>query len=158
MGVYAFLGTNVNTLYVPYGSIDEYKYAPQWSEWNGGEFYLLPIIQISSSADTVHTGSSVTCSADTCPFGIPVTLQWEVNGKNVGNGDTLFSYIPVNSDTIICKAIIDKDTVISNAIIMNVSNDYSVNIEKTMAFSIYPNPNDGNFMLNFLILIIDYKY
>ena len=118
MDSYVFFGESKVKLYVPWGSVDAYNAAPQWNSFN-----ILPIIQISASNDTIHIGKSATFKANTDSIGVHLSLIWQVNGKNAGTGDRIFSYIPENGDIISCKAIIDNDTVTSNTIVMKVTGE-----------------------------------
>ena len=146
MGSYAFYGESKVSLYVPYGSVNAYKTAPQWNSFN-----VVAFVSISASADTVKSGTSVTFMADTGLIGIHQKLVWQVNGKNMGLNASTFSYIPVDGDTVICKTIIYNDTAKSNAIVMSVepgttvlsvsSNNLNVSnaLNSQTSFTIYSN-------------------
>lgn len=60
---------------------------------------VTPTISISGS-NSVCQGSSATYTATTNITG--GTLQWKVNGNNVGTNNTSFSYTPANGDVLTC--------------------------------------------------------
>lgn len=74
--------------------------------------------------DTVCTGNSVTYSAVTVNGGTAPTYVWNINGTNVGTGNT-YSTTPLNGDIVICQltsnvACATATTVISSPFVMTV--------------------------------------
>lgn len=59
-----------------------------------------PTISISASAVNICPGKSDTFTATTNILG--ATLQWKVNGTNVGTNSTTYIYSPANSDVVTC--------------------------------------------------------
>ncbi len=110
---------SIKFLIVPCGSINTYKSANQWNSFNITASDK--IFAISSSGDTLKPGSSVIYSTHVSCFSTTPTLQWKVNEKNVGTGDTIFSYIPAVGDSIKCIASFKDTTVTSNIIVMHLT-------------------------------------
>ena len=64
---------------------------------------IVPIgVTISSSANTVCAGTTVTFTAFPVNGGSTPAYQWKVNGANVGSNSTGFTYTPVNGDIVFC--------------------------------------------------------
>jgi len=84
-------------------------------------------ITISASQNTICEGTMVTFAATTASAGSSPVLQWQVNGVNQGNNDSLFTYFPDNSDTVTCilsssiAQCITNNPDTSNAITMTVN-------------------------------------
>ncbi len=145
IGSNIFLTDNITNLYVPCGAVNIYKSASQWNSFTIGTYDNF--VPITASSGYLTPGSSVTFTADTECIDKPVTLQWQVNGKNEGTGDITFSYFPENGDTILCRVSLGDTTLTSNYIVMSIS--AGLNIVQPSSFSIYPNPNDGTFYIKF---------
>ncbi len=148
-----------NSLIVPCGSINAYEAD---YKWNG--YYAFPaahdrnrfniigndkFVPISASNNYIAPGTTVTFTAHTECLGITPSLQWQVNSKNAGTGDSVFSYNPANNDSITCMATFDDTIVKSNAIVINATGHVSSNLAKSESFTLYPNPNDGSFTIGF---------
>ncbi len=102
MGSGVFYGDSIKSLTVPCGSFNEYKGANQWNSFN--ITVSDKSFSISCYGDTVIPGSPVTYTTQISCLSTTPTLQWNVNGKNAGTGDTVFSYIPAIGDSIKCIA------------------------------------------------------
>lgn len=113
-----YLNSLIIYLYVPCGSINAYKSVKQWNSVN--IFSNDMFVPISASADTVIKGTSVTFTSNTSCMSGSVSLQWQVNQKNVGTGVSTFSYIPLNGDIVTCLANVNGNIITSNAILMNI--------------------------------------
>lgn len=59
-----------------------------------------PIISVAASTTTICPGKADTFTATTNISG--ATLQWKVNGINVGTNNATYMYSPLNSDVITC--------------------------------------------------------
>ena len=84
-----------------------------------------PAILVSTSHDTVCSGTSVTYTSSITGGGTSPTYQWQVNGINVGTGST-FSYTPLNGDVVKCILTSNAtcsfpDTAVSSTITMVVN-------------------------------------
>ena len=146
LGVYTFIDDDfIRNLYVPCGSVDAYKASPAWHLFNMNISAMDRNVSISASANSVKSGTSVTFTTDSVCLSGSATLQWQVNRKNKGTGQTTFSYIPVNGDTITCLTIFKDTTTTSNVIVMNVK-DTSMGIHSITSnnVTLYPNPVTGS--------------
>ncbi|MCX6249684.1 MAG: hypothetical protein NTX61_02930 [Bacteroidetes bacterium] len=82
------------------------------SDWSGAvesnviEIIVIPIVSvsvsISSTAEIVCSGTSVTFSATPVGGGPSPAYQWKVNGINVGISSPTYTYTPANSDIVTC--------------------------------------------------------
>ncbi|HSN50399.1 MAG TPA: hypothetical protein VLR52_04140, partial [Bacteroidales bacterium] len=64
---------------------------------------LLPVsVTISSSANPVCSGVSVTFTAAPAHGGSNPVFQWKVNGTDAGTGSPVFNFTPVDGDQITC--------------------------------------------------------
>jgi len=145
IGIEVFNGdTAIKKLYVPCGSVIAYQTALQWKN-----FPILTnnnFVPIYTKADTVVVGSSVTFVADTSCLGKIVSLQWQVNGKNVGKDSSIFNYNPKYSDTITCNATINDTIIKSNAIIMTVIDTSALLAPRFFKYTLFYN-NEGNYQI-----------
>lgn len=66
-----------------------------------------PVIMISADQESVCAGTRVNITADITNGGPNPTIQWKVNGSNVGGNINTFSYIPNDEDVITCQLISD---------------------------------------------------
>ncbi len=115
----SFGGDTIKNLYVPYGSVNDYKAVTPWNSFNIVANYSF--VPISANHSKIQSGSLVTFTADTSCMNSTTTLQWQVNGKNTGTGKGIFRYFPLNGDTIICIATINDTSTMSNIIVMNIT-------------------------------------
>ncbi|MCX6243401.1 MAG: gliding motility-associated C-terminal domain-containing protein [Bacteroidetes bacterium] len=59
-------------------------------------------VSISSSANNICEGTSVTYTATPTNPGTTPSYQWKVNGTDAGTNSTSFSYTPANGDVVTC--------------------------------------------------------
>ncbi|MCX6278206.1 MAG: hypothetical protein NT004_08925, partial [Bacteroidetes bacterium] len=65
---------------------------------------VLPVsVTISSTANPVCSGTSVTFTAFATNGGTIPGYQWKVNGTNEGTNNPVFSFSPVNGDVVTCS-------------------------------------------------------
>jgi hypothetical protein len=87
---------------------------------------ILPVnVSITSSANPVCDGTTVTFTAAAINGGSAPVYQWMVNGINVGTNTPAYSYVPLTRDSVTClltsnAACPINNPVTSNAILMNV--------------------------------------
>jgi len=97
-------------------------------------YLVLPVsISISASANPICAGTSVTFTAAPVNGGPTPTLQWKVNGVNVGTNSSTYTYIPLNNDLISCILTSSEPCPLgspaaSNTIAMSVSTVLPVNV------------------------------
>ena len=83
-------------------------------------------ISISASANYICQGISVTYTAVSTNAGVAPAYQWTVNGIDVGNTNTTYTYTPNNGDIVRCQLTssmfcVTNNPAISNSITMIVS-------------------------------------
>ena len=63
---------------------------------------IAPAATITSTADTVCSGTAVTFTATVTGSSAPFTYQWLVNGIVAGGTNNIYTYTPANGDSIRC--------------------------------------------------------
>ena len=63
---------------------------------------IAPTVTITSTADTVCSGTAVTFTATVTGSSTPFTYQWLVNGIVTGGTNNIYTYTPANGDSIRC--------------------------------------------------------
>ena len=89
-----------------------------------------PSVNITVSADTICTGSTVTFTANPVNAGTNPGYQWKVNGTNAGTNNSIFTnYVFSQGDVVTCSITTDPSfpcattgNAISNSIKMTVTN------------------------------------
>jgi uncharacterized protein (TIGR02145 family) len=95
---------------------------------------LLPVsVNITSSANPVCAGNSVTFTATPTNEGSSPSYQWKVNSTNVGTNSLIYSYIPIIGDIITCTLTSNAlcpsgNPATSNTITMTVNPNLPVNV------------------------------
>ncbi len=118
---------------------------------------VAPTAHISVSPGTsIGTGQNATFSVTTTNGGPAITYQWRKNGVNIpgATGSTYSTTTLANGDIITLSVnshspCASTDTAASNQLTMNVTTgvtNVSPGAEQNI---IYPNPNDGNFSIQF---------
>jgi len=87
-----------------------------------------PSIKITSSADTICTGTTITFNANPVNAGTNPTYQWKVNGVNAGINDPVFTSTTLaDNDQVTCTVSTDPlfpcgggGNAISNIIVMKI--------------------------------------
>ena len=79
-------------------------------------------ISITSTGNTVCTGTSVTFNAFPTNQGTTPFYQWKVNGINVGTNSTTYSYVPLNGDQVFCVLTSNATCATGNPSTSNVIN------------------------------------
>ena len=107
-------------------------------------------ISISSSANNICTGSSVTFTAVPTNGGTLPQYQWKINGINAGINNFSYTYSPINGDLVNCVltsdlTCISNNPATSNGITMTVSDRLPVGI----SISATPNPFCSGFTVNY---------
>jgi hypothetical protein len=87
--------------------------------------FVAPSISITSDANNVCAGTTVSFLALAINGGSNPSFQWKRNGVNVGVNSTSYSYIPLNGDIITCSLTSDElcrtsNNTTSNNLLMNV--------------------------------------
>jgi len=100
-------------------------------------------LSISSSANPVCSGTTVTFTATPSNGGSSPAYQWKVNGQNAGSGGSSYSYVPNDNDAVTCMltsslACISGNPATSNTVTMDV------NPGVTASISITPSANNVN--------------
>ena len=97
----------------------------------------LPVsVFITSSANPVCEGTSVTLTATPYNGGTNPDYQWKLNGINVGTNSATYSYIPLNGDVLTCQmtsnaSCASGNPAASNAITITVSPEQPVGVSIT---------------------------
>jgi uncharacterized protein (TIGR02145 family) len=86
-------------------------------------------VNISTSANNICSGTSVTFTANPTNPGATPVYQWKVNGINSGTNSPSFNYTPLNGDIVTCM--------LTSSIIVCISNNPATSIGITMVV----NPN-----------------
>jgi uncharacterized protein (TIGR02145 family) len=87
----------------------------------------LPVsISITSSANPVCAGTTVTYSTNSINEGTSPQYQWTVNGFTVGGNANSYAYVPLNGDIVVCRLTSNAtcatgNPALSNAISMVVN-------------------------------------
>jgi uncharacterized protein (TIGR02145 family) len=95
---------------------------------------LITSVSISSSANPVCTGTSVTFTASPVNEGSTPFYQWKVNGIDAGINNVSYTYTPVNGDIVLCQltssltGCLSGNPATSNQIVMTVSVNQPVSI------------------------------
>jgi uncharacterized protein (TIGR02145 family) len=94
-------------------------------------------ISISTSANPVCQGTSVTFTATPVNQGSSPFYQWKVNGTNAGTNSPVYTYTPVNGDQVFCILTSSNTTcttnnpATSNTIVMIVNQNLPVSVSIT---------------------------
>ena len=110
------------------------------------------VVSILPSATTICQGDSVTFTA-TISGCANFSVQWIVNGINVGTNSTAYSTntLATCSQSVSCivsSSSCSGSPVVSNTVVVTVYICTGINeIEKNISFTIYPNPTTGIFTL-----------
>jgi uncharacterized protein (TIGR02145 family) len=89
--------------------------------------YLPVSVSVSSSANPVCAGTSVTFTATPTNGGSSPQYQWKVNGSDVGTDNPTFTYTPNNNDFVTCiltssLPCTSNNPATSNTVSMSVAN------------------------------------
>jgi hypothetical protein len=79
-------------------------------------------VSISSSANPVCLGTSVTLSSNVINGGSAPVYQWRVNGMNVGANLPFYTYYAVNGDVVDCQLTSNANCPLNNPVVSNVLN------------------------------------
>ena len=102
---------------------------------------LITSVSISSSANPVCSGTSVTFMANPVNEGSTPFYQWKVNGIDAGINNVSYTYIPVNGDMVLCQltssltGCLSGNPATSNQILM------TVNVNQPVSITISPGAN-----------------
>ena len=102
---------------------------------------LITSVSISSSANPVCTGTSVTFTASPVNEGSTPFYQWKINGIDAGINNVSYTYTPVNGDIVLCQltssltGCLSGNPANSNQIMM------TVNVNQPVSITITPDVN-----------------
>ena len=96
-------------LYHPYGiAIDEYGNLYIADDLNRRirkvtfNTVITPTVTVTSTADTLCSGTAVTFTAAVIGSSTAFTYEWLVNGSATGGSNNIYNYVPANGDSIRC--------------------------------------------------------
>ena len=115
-------------------------------------FPLVPVnVSISSSANNICQGTSVTYTATPVNGGSNPSYQWKVNGMIAGSNSSVFSYIPSNGDNIHCvlTSSIATCTVNNPAVSNTITMTVNQNLPVSVAVAASQNPVCAGTTVNF---------
>jgi uncharacterized protein (TIGR02145 family) len=98
---------------------------------------LMTSVSISSSANPVCSGNSVTFTGSPVNEGSSPIYLWRVNGTDVGINNSSYTYTPVNGDIVLCQltssltGCLSGNPATSNQIMMTVNPNLPVSITVT---------------------------
>ncbi|MCX6276954.1 MAG: hypothetical protein NT004_02510, partial [Bacteroidetes bacterium] len=98
-------------------------------------------VSISSSANSICTGTSVTFNANTTFGGTTPHFQWKVNSINQGTDDSVFVYFPANNDLIQC--ILTSSNLLCSSNNPATSNSITVVVNPILPVSVSISPSDN---------------
>ena len=103
---------------------------------------LNPQVVVSSSANPICPGSTVTFNATVTDGGVSPSFQWKVNGVNAGTNSPVFSSSAiVNGDEVSCVLTISESTCIVSS--SATSNSITMMVTPPLAPSISITPSPG---------------
>lgn len=114
-----------------------------------------PTVAITSTSDTIKSGGFIAFGATNTFGGNAPQYQWKLNGTNIGGAiSAVWSANTLADNDEVCVEMTSSykcpspATVQSNCINVIVRNPADVNdINNTATYTLYPNPNDGKFIL-----------
>ncbi len=103
----------------------------------------------------LHTGSEIIFTAPASITEYGVACQWQLNGMNVGAGESTYSNPSIKTGDVVTCSLID---VIGGGAVLDISNAITVvdgsletaqlaSKNTNLDISVYPNPNNGNFQV-----------
>jgi len=90
-------------------------------------------VSISSSANPVCQGTSVTFTAIPVNGGTSPVYHWKVNGTDAGTNSPTYSYIPGNGDVVYCEILSNAYCLLSNTA---TSNSITITVSPSLPVSV----------------------